>query len=268
VVAEIPVAAAYRQIHHMRNLSLLMVAALLVAVGLAAYGLGLMIVRPLDRLTQGAAAVAGGDLKVDLPVADTGEVAYLTRVFNDMVTRLRQSREELERLSVTDGLTGLWNRRSMMERLAAESARARRAGLHFAVLMVDVDHFKRYNDAHGHLAGDEVLIRVAAVLRHATREADTVARYGGEEFLVLLADTDMEGAVHVAERARKALALEALPGGVVTLSIGVAAYPDLGETPEALIMSADVALYQAKHQGRDRVVSASPSRREQAGQRG
>jgi diguanylate cyclase (GGDEF)-like protein len=224
---------------------------------MAAYGLGLLIVRPLDRLTRGAAAVAGGDLKVDLPVIGTGEVGYLTRVFNDMVIRLRQSREELERLSVTDGLTGLWNRRNMMQRLTAEAERSRRAGLHFAVLMADVDHFKGYNDAHGHLAGDDVLIRVAAILREAVRESDTAARYGGEEFLVLLTDTGMDGAVEVAERARARLARESFAGGPVTISVGVAAYPEFGTTAEALIMSADVALYQAKKLGRDRVVRAT-----------
>jgi diguanylate cyclase (GGDEF)-like protein len=119
-----------------------------------------------------------------------------------------------------------------------------------------VDHFKRYNDSLGHQAGDEVLIRVAAVLREATREIDCAARYGGEEFLVILPETTMGGAVEVADRIRARLAREAFPGGRVTLSIGVAEFPVHGETPVTLIASADAALYRAKHEGRDRVVRA------------
>ena len=119
----------------------------------------------------------------------SGEVSYLTHAFNDMVARLRESREQLERLSVTDSLTGLYNRRHLMERLRNETSRARRTGRPFAVLMLDLDHFKEYNDTHGHLGGDEVLTRVAAVLLASTRQVDCVSRYGGEEFLLLLPDT-------------------------------------------------------------------------------
>src|SRR5438034_2122543 len=256
VVAEIPAAEAFRQVTRLRNVTLLILTALLAAVGLLGYFLSLLIVRPLDRLTKGAAAVAGGNLDVDLPVATGGELGYLTQVFNNMVTRLRQGREELERLSVTDPLTGLYNRRRMMEALENEVRRSRRLKHSFAVLLGDVDNFKRYNDAHGHPAGDKVLKRVAAILQKATRDVDRVARYGGEEFFVVMPETEGDGAADVADRVRKQLAAEKLPGDAVTLSFGVAEFPAHGNNPEALIAIADAALYQAKREGRDRVVIA------------
>lgn len=256
VVAEIPAAAAYRQVTRLRNVTALIVSALLAGVGMIAYVLGLLIVRPLDRLTEGAAKVAAGDLAVDLPVLSGGEVGYLTTVFNDMVAHLREKNTELERLSVTDSLTALYNRRHLMETLASEVRRSRRLKHRFAVLMADVDNFKGYNDAHGHPAGDEVLARVAAILRELTREVDCVARYGGEEFLVMLPEADVAGAITVGERIRKRLAAEAFGGGKITMSLGVAAFPDHGDSPESLIASADAALYQAKRAGRDRMVAA------------
>jgi diguanylate cyclase (GGDEF)-like protein len=173
-----------------------------------------------------------------------------------MVSRLRASRGELERLSVTDHLTGLNNRRRMMEALDNEVHRSRRLEHPFAVLIADVDHFKDYNDAYGHPAGDEVLMQVGTVLREATQDVDFVARYGGEEFFVLLPALKAAGAVAIAERIREQLAQRAFTGGPVTLSIGVAEFPAHGESSEALIAAADVALYEAKRAGRDRVATA------------
>jgi diguanylate cyclase (GGDEF)-like protein len=178
-------------------------------------------------------------------------------VFNNMVARLRESRQALERLSATDPLTGLFNRRWMMEALENEVRRSRRLKHSFAVIMADVDHFKRFNDAHGHPAGDAVLKRVAEILRESTRDVDVVARYGGEEFFVLMPETEGEGAADVADRVRERLAAERLPGGgSVTLSFGVAEFPAHGDVGETLIGIADAALYQAKREGRDRVVVA------------
>ena len=256
VVTEIPTSEAFRQVARLRNVTLLIVAALFAAVGALGYFLGLLIVRPLTRLTQGAAKVAAGDLDVDLPVVTGGEVGYLTDVFNDMVARLRESRQALERLSATDPLTGLFNRRRMMEALDNEVRRSRRLKHTFAVIMADVDHFKRYNDAHGHPAGDAVLKRVAEILREASRDVDLVARYGGEEFFVLMPETEGEGAADVADRVREHLAADTLTGGAVTLSFGVAEFPAHGDIGETLIAIADAALYQAKREGRDRVVVA------------
>jgi diguanylate cyclase (GGDEF)-like protein len=270
-VAEIPTALAYRDVRTLRNTAILILMAVALGIGVIAYRLGLLIVRPLDRLTRGALEVAGGDFTVDLPPVGGGEVGQLTRVFNDMVARLREGRsrletaygalqrqnEELERLSVTDGLTGLFNRRRLIEVLEQEIERCRRLSHVCSVLMMDVDHFKRYNDTHGHQRGDDVLKGVGAVLQEATREIDCAARYGGEEFFVLLPETDVSDAAEVAERIRARLKERIFAGGRVTLSIGLASFPVHADTPEALIAAADAALYQAKREGRDRVARAA-----------
>jgi len=268
VIAELPVSEAYRQVIRLRNATILIMTALLLGVGLIAYGLGLLIVRPLNRLSQAAAKIAAGELTVDLPPAPgRGEVAFLTEAFNDMVVNLRRGREalankteELEQLSNTDALTKLYNRRYLMDRLSAEILRWRRHKRGFSVLMADVDHFKPYNDAHGHLAGDEVLARLGAVLRATTREVDCAARYGGEEFVVVLAETGIAAATEVSERIRAHLSAESFDGGKITVSIGVAELPDHGDTPEAIIEAADQAMYQAKRDGRNRVVQAVKKR--------
>lgn len=274
VVGEKDRKKAYSNITRLRNFTLALVAGVLFAIGLGAYLLGLTIVRPLDRLTRGAATVAGGDLDVDLPVLAGGEVGYLTEVFNDMVARLRQGRdeldainktlreknEELQLLSITDGLTGLYNRKHLMETVIAEVKRSRRHEHQFAVLMLDIDHFKRYNDTCGHLAGDDVLRKMSAVFKKSVRDCDYVARYGGEEFLIILPETTAEEAVNVAERLRLQVEDEKVgeEGGaeVVTVSVGVASFPENGDDPEAIISGADSALYEAKMSGRNRVVLA------------
>jgi diguanylate cyclase (GGDEF)-like protein len=258
VVAEIPTAEAFQQVAHLRNVTLGIVLLLLAVAGALAYLLSLLIVRPLNRLTQAAAKVAKGDLDVGLPVTPGGgsEVGYLTEVFNDMVARLRDSRTELERLSATDPLTGLFNRRRVMEVLENEVRRSRRLRHRFSVVMADVDLFKRYNDEYGHPAGDEVLKRVATIMREASRDVDFVARYGGEEFLIMLPETELEGATEFAERIRKKLGKEKLPAGRITLSLGVSAFPIHGDTPDQLIAEADAALYLAKRAGGDRVTAA------------
>ena len=258
VVSEVPSARAYQQVIHLRNVTIEVLLALLAVIGAIAYFLSMLIVRPLNRLSQAASKVAAGDLAVELPVAGGGEVAFLTQVFNAMVVRLREKTEELERLSITDSLTGLLNRRRLMEELADEVKRSQRLEHTFAVLMVDVDHFKNYNDSFGHLAGDEVLVSVAKTLKEQTREVDSVARYGGEEFLVILPEGDLEEGLRVAERIRGAVGETKFHGRRLTVSIGVAEFPAHGETPDGLIAGADSALYDAKYGGRDRVVGAAP----------
>ena len=265
VVADIAREEAFVQILELRNPTILMVSVLLLSIGLIAYVLGIAIVRPLDRLTIGAAQVAGGDLEVDLPVVTRGELGSLTRVFNDMVARLRHGREELERLSVTDGLTGLYNRNHLMETITKEVARSDRQEEPFAAMMIDLDHFKKYNDTHGHLGGDEILVKMSAIFSDCIREVDYAARYGGEEFLILLPGTDLEGGVEVAERIRSRLADTKLDDKKkkvgITLSIGVAEFPRHGDTAQTIIAAADAALYQAKRRGRNRVARATATKR-------
>jgi len=258
-VVEVPRAEAFAELARLRNGTISMLIVLLVAVGLVAYGLGTLIARPLERLSSAAAKVTSGDLNAELPAGGSGEVGYLTRAIAHMVSRLREreGQSELERLSITDALTGLYNRRHLMGTLANEVQRSRRLRRTFSVLMADVDHFKPYNDTNGHLAGDAALVKVAEILRKATRGVDSVARYGGEEFLIMLLEAPLATAAIVGERIRARVASEPFEGGKVTMSIGIAEYPSHGDTPEELIASADAAMYRAKSQGRDRVIVAS-----------
>ena len=258
VVAELPANEAFRQLAHLRTLAILVVAGLVIGVGMVAYLLGLLLVQPLDRLTQASDQVAAGDFAVELPVLGGGEVGRLTKVFNDMVVKLRKQREDLQLLSVTDDLTNLYNRRRLMESLDQEVRRCQRLKHPFGVVMVDVDSFKQYNDDFGHMAGDQVLVRVAELLRESVREVDTVARYGGEEFVILMPEATQRDAAALAERLRRSVADEPFANRGVTISLGVAQYPVSGESAEAVIEAADGALYDAKRAGRNSVAQAGP----------
>jgi len=176
--------------------------------------------------------------------------------------RLAEVNRELERLAQQDGLTGLANRRRLNRTLDQEWRRLRRLGGTLALAMVDVDHFKSYNDLHGHLAGDDCLRRVAETITGCLqRPADLAGRFGGEEFLLILPDTDRAGALAVAWAVNHAVAELAIahpgsPLGKITASLGVAAMVPDEESPERLIQAADRALYRAKAQGRNRVAVA------------
>jgi diguanylate cyclase (GGDEF)-like protein len=161
----------------------------------------------------------------------------------DLLTRL-------EAVARTDDLTGLANRRAWDEQLPRELARAKRDERPVCVAMVDLDRFKEYNDEHGHQAGDRLLKQIAAIWRDVLRPTDVLARYGGEEFVVLLPNCGVDRAVEVIERLRGVI-----PEGE-TCSGGVASW-DGREGPESLVNRADDALYRAKREGRDRVVSAA-----------
>jgi diguanylate cyclase (GGDEF)-like protein len=167
---------------------------------------------------------------------------------------LKQVNARLEELSVTDDLTGLPNTRKMREALdeAIERQRRKREGVAF--LMLDIDHFKEYNDTFGHLAGDRALQGVSVVLQQCVRILDTPARYGGEEFAVIVPDCNKQDASRVAERIRQAVERHEFEHGRITISIGIAGIPEDAEDAETLIRCADEALYSAKRQGRNRVV--------------
>jgi diguanylate cyclase (GGDEF)-like protein len=173
--------------------------------------------------------------------------------------------EEATRLSITDGLTGLWNRRLFDLRINEELQRAIRFQEPFGLLLVDLDHFKAVNDRYGHQAGDAVLVEVARRLTDATREVDVVTRFGGEEFALILPKTPVQGTMRLAAKVREVVAAEPFAAGAasipVTVSVGAAAYPDHGLSGPDLLAAADAALYQAKANGRDRVEEAEPGGR-------
>jgi len=163
---------------------------------------------------------------------------------------------ELETLALRDGLTGMRNRRAFGQRMTLEMNRATRYGTPLSLLLLDVDHFKEYNDTFGHVAGDEVLRMLSQVLQVQGRETDFVARYGGEEFVLVLPHTGSEGAQTLAERLRLAISLAAWPARPVTASIGAATLlPDMSAEDD-LVSAADRALYAAKTTGRNRVIHA------------
>jgi len=176
---------------------------------------------------------------------------------------LRALQTQLREQATRDPLTGLYNRRYLDETLRRELDRAGREGHPLSILMVDVDHFKRLNDTYGHPAGDEVLRTLGRLLQHHARSSDIPCRYGGEEFVVVLPDMPLEAARKRAERVRQDFAdLRIAFGGaelVATLSIGVSSYPGHGNTADELIRAADLALYEAKQSGRNRVCYAGPS---------
>ncbi len=191
--------------------------------------------------------------------SDVEEVAVLVR---QAETSIENSflYDEAVRLSITDGMTGLWNRRHFDLRLESELSRAVRFSEPFAVVFAELDQMKAVNDTHGHQAGDTVLIELARRLTEATREVDLVARWGGDEFTLLLPNTGVAGAIRLAEKIRHAVASEPfrVEGAAlnITVSVGVAAYPEHGSSGKDLVAAADGAMYRAKAGGRNRVEHA------------
>lgn len=193
-----------------------------------------------------------------------GELVAVVETLRDMTSE-KLAIDELKRMATSDGLTGLVNRRGFDSILRTELASARREKSTLSLVMVDVDHFKPYNDTYGHQAGDECLRQISAVLsRSAVRPTDVVARYGGEEFVLILPTTPPSGAEEVAARVQANLEQlhlrhTAAPLGQVTLSMGLTSLPPGGDlSAVGLLAQADTALYQAKHAGRNRFVLYTP----------
>ncbi len=229
------------------------------------------IVRPIQSLAIMASAVGRGDYRVSqIPMNVPEEFRPLQAAIRSMATRLserenamKRANEQLGRLAQVDALTGLCNRGSFDAQLVAEHQHARESGNPLAVILIDVDHFKAFNDQYGHVAGDACLREVAKAIENMVRGTDFAARYGGEEFVVIGRNMTVEAAIIAAERMRAAVRAlgvphERSPHRCVTISIGIAStVPSDGELPERLVEEADVALYAAKKQGRDRVATGA-----------
>jgi diguanylate cyclase (GGDEF)-like protein len=282
LVAAVPSARAYQTLQESRRGLILTGAAAAFMIVILNFVGARQLIRPILLLSEGAKRVAAGDLEIYLPVRGTDEIADLTRAFNDMAQRIREGRESVEKardelahanaglrdanrtletLAITDGLTSLFNRRHFQETLEAEIRRAEQQGRLLSLLLIDIDHFKQYNDRHGHPEGDAALRRVAAQVTKGVRSSDMAFRYGGEELAVLLPACPKSQASEVAEKLRTAIRSHTPRsgrfGGPLTVSIGVATFPEDARGASALMECADAALYAAKAQGRDRVVATT-----------
>lgn len=247
-----------------------------------AYQITQAIMKPIDALSEGARRIAAGQVDYEIPTPDRGddELGLLVRTFNDMMRKLRTHRVEIERdhmrlaekneelqraneilaqLSITDGLTKLHNHRYFQDHLTREIKRVSRTRAPLSMILIDIDDFKLLNDTHGHAAGDDVLVSLAGIMNDSARESDLIARYGGEEFVILMPNTDLAGAVHLAEKIRMAVESTRLIVGDnmkpinVTISLGVALFH--GNRRE-FFAEADKALYQAKAAGKNCVIIA------------
>lgn len=211
-------------------------------------------------LIEGHVAAVLGVGRADEPPLNQDAYWTLTSLAGHAAVALHRAylHEELSRLARTDGLTGLFNRRSFDEELHREIIRAKRYQSPLSVILLDIDHFKQFNDRHGHPLGDRLLQLVAEVIRSSIRQADYPARYGGEEFVVILPETGPTAALRAAERIRQGVAAlggeeaKTQPLGHFSVSVGLASYPVPCAAPEELVKQADLALYEAKRAGRDR----------------
>lgn len=204
----------------------------------------------------------------DVPGVSEAEKQLLMAIAQASAIALNNamSFEQLQDFASVDGLTKLYNVQFFRERLREEVKRAQRFQHPFSVIIMDVDNFKNYNDTHGHLMGDRLLVQFASIIKKALRETDLVSRYGGDEFIILCPETDKQHGEAASERMRKLLEEFPFPHrttqplGLISISVGVSTYPEDGLHPEELIKSADEALYNAKRLGRNRVIASKPVR--------
>lgn len=246
----------------MRRIELMAAVAAIVSILLIAVSIELIdkaLIRSTDQLVAGAIRVAKGDRNGSIEVQVPPELAAVARAFNDMTHQIVQQENALSALAGTDGLTGVANRREF-DRVLAELVDKAGEGV-FALMMIDIDHFKTFNDTHGHIAGDDTLRQVTAVLAMAAGPDDRLFRYGGEEFAMVIGDLQNNSAEATAERLRAAVAGQNVilaSGGTVnvTISAGVAVHAQ-PMTAQDLVRQADAALYRAKRAGRNRVVFAT-----------
>jgi len=216
------------------------------------------LVQPLSLLLGGIRNFTRGRLDIQIPPIGKDELGELQEAFNEMSREIAVERKRLKTESQSDPLTGLFNMRYFRKQLADEFSRSKRYSHPLSLLMIDVDHFKNYNDRNGHPAGDIVLKEISRILIRNVRGTDIVARYGGEEFVILLPETTIEPSMKVATKIRKAAEEHHFPfqenqdTGKLSVSIGVAVFPDNCVTSDQdLIEASDKALYLAKQKGRN-----------------
>jgi diguanylate cyclase (GGDEF)-like protein len=224
------------------------------------FGSEWLMLRKFRALLGAAQQMRSGDLnaRTGIPYGEE-ELGQLARAFDDMAGALQQRERKLQEQAISDPLTGLYNRRYLDEFLPRELARSGRSATPVAVMLIDLDHFKRVNDSSGHEAGDIALRAVGNLLRANVRGSDIACRFGGEEFALILPETDAEAALRRAEGIRVAIAeldlsYSGKPLGKITASFGLALFPDHAPDTDELLRVADVALYAAKGAGRNRVV--------------
>ncbi len=228
------------------------------------------IIIPLEELSRTSRRIRRGEAGLEIPVRAGGELGELVSAFNSMSLSLKQSMEEIQAINsqlrvmtVTDPLTGMYNRRYIVDHLDRELKQSKRTNQPLSIIMADLDNFKNYNDRFGHIAGDEALKELGGLLAYSIRETDVVARYGGEEFLIFLNHTDKAGAIKAAEKLRLAVGerIFDLRGEKtrITISLGVSSSPEDGTSFDELVEAADKALYDAKDKGRNRVSAAGPN---------
>lgn len=279
VVARQPVAVAYAPGRRASRLALWLGAAAALVSALLGWCLAARLTRPLRHMARDAHALdpaAGvdawplhrGSLEIEQLSAALGSMtrglvqanAQLEQRVRERTIELERANAALQRLAAHDPLTGLLNRRGLEERVSASLASARRRNAPLSLLLLDIDHFKKVNDGHGHDVGDLVLKAVAECLKRRLREVDVVARIGGEEFVVLLPDTGSFGACQVAGALVRAVQVAPMPVvGGITISCGVAEIDADTETADDALRRADGALYEAKHGGRNQFCLAAPA---------
>lgn len=253
---------------------------------------GIQLLQEVKRLrpdTQVIIITSNATLDTAITAIQAGAYDYITKPFDDialissvagravekirlieenksLLEKLKRKNEELEfvnmtlkELTIRDGLTGLYNHRHFQETLAQEILRSKRHAKIFSLVFLDVDYFKQYNDTHGHLHGDAILVALSKLLISGIRKSDLAVRYGGEEFVLLLPETSKENAFSLAGTIREKIAAHPFPGrdtqpqGMLTVSMGIATFPEDGSDSSTLLHRADEALYQAKDGGRNRV---------------